>query len=80
MSKIPIGTWPKDPKLKELGRWHQIAQEESMGPYCTALFSRVLGWSREDIEVLLAMIRKELRDPSIHQYLQIYIVMGGSHD
>lgn len=51
-----------------------------MGPYCTALFSRVLGWSREDIEVLLAMIRKELRDPSIHQYLQIYIVMGGSHD
>ncbi|KAL1979526.1 hypothetical protein VTN96DRAFT_5669 [Rasamsonia emersonii] len=74
--KIPIGTWPKDPKLKELGRWHQVAQEESMGPYCYALFSRVLGWQREAIEVLLAMVRKELRDPSIHQYVQIYIVYG----
>ncbi|KAL1967037.1 hypothetical protein VTN77DRAFT_3561 [Rasamsonia byssochlamydoides] len=71
--KIRIGTWPKDPKLKELGKWHQVAQEESMGPYSYALFSHVLGWERSEIEELLAMARKELWDPSIHQYVQIYI-------
>lgn len=35
----------------------------SIGP-----FTRMLGWSFEELQVLLAGVRKELKDPNIHVY------------
>lgn len=33
-----------------------------------ALFSRVLGWSQERIEIMMAGIKKELTDRNLHLY------------
>ncbi|KAJ6079664.1 hypothetical protein N7467_009417 [Penicillium canescens] len=74
--KLPQGPWPKDPKLKELGRYHQVNMLEAMPPYTYALFTRMLGWSRVEIEALLAGIRKELCDTSHHLYTKVRIVYG----
>ncbi|KAJ5587023.1 methyltransferase [Penicillium hispanicum] len=74
--KLPQSPWPKDPKLKELGKYHQINMLEAVPPYCYALFTRVLGWKREEIEVLLAGVRRELRDLSNHLYTEVYMVYG----
>jgi hypothetical protein len=74
--KLPQGPWPKDPKLKELGRYHQVNMLEAMPPYTYALFTRMLGWSRVEIEALLAAIRKELCDTSHHLYTKVRIVYG----
>lgn len=49
---------------------------EAMGPYCYALFTRVLGWQREEIEVLVAGMRRELRDLSLHLYTKVHVVYG----
>jgi hypothetical protein len=49
---------------------------EAMPPYTYALFTRMLGWSRVEIEALLAGIRKELRDTSHHLYTKVRIVYG----
>jgi len=43
--KVPIGSWPADPKLKELGRWNLLFLTtglESMGMY---MLMHVLGVS-----------------------------------
>ncbi|KAJ5945503.1 hypothetical protein N7454_002342 [Penicillium verhagenii] len=66
--KLPQSPWPKDPKLKELGRYHQLNMLEAMPPYTFALFTRMLGWNRVQIEALLAGVRHELKDLSNHLY------------
>lgn len=74
--QLPQSPWPKDPKLKELGRYHQLNMLEAMPIYTYALFTRVLGWTRAEIEGLLAGIRTELRDTSHHLYTKVRIVYG----
>ncbi|KAL1970966.1 hypothetical protein VTN77DRAFT_2800 [Rasamsonia byssochlamydoides] len=74
--KLPIGPWPKDPKLKELGRYQQVQAIQATESYAPALFSRVLGWNSLEIDVLVAKVRNELKDPSVHMYFRVYIVYG----
>ncbi|KGO71824.1 hypothetical protein PITC_028270 [Penicillium italicum] len=74
--KLPQSPWPKDPKLKELGEYHQLNMLEAMPVYTYALFSRVLGWTRSEIEGLLAGVRTELRDTSYHLYTKLRVVYG----
>ncbi|KAL4947414.1 S-adenosyl-L-methionine-dependent methyltransferase [Aspergillus filifer] len=74
--KLPQSPWAKDPKLKELGKYHQVNMFEAIPPYCYALFTRVLGWERAEIETLCAGIRAELKDLSIHLYSEVHIVYG----
>jgi hypothetical protein len=74
--KVPMNPWPKDPKQKAIGRYMQFEQEQAAPGYTNALLSRVLGWSKEEIDVLLAHVISELRDRSIHQYSMMYLVYG----
>ncbi|KAJ5655054.1 hypothetical protein N7490_002057 [Penicillium lividum] len=74
--KLPQSPWPKDPKLKELGRYHQLNMIEAMPAYTYALLTRMQGWDRAQIETLLAGIRKELKDTSLHLYTKVHIVYG----
>ncbi|QKX58229.1 uncharacterized protein TRUGW13939_05350 [Talaromyces rugulosus] len=74
--KVPMNPWPKDAKQKEIGRYMQVEQESAAPGYTNALLSRVLGWSKEEIDVLLARVVSELRDRSIHQYSKLYVIYG----
>ena len=69
----PVGTWPQDKHRKNLGKWCQanllrilhaisIVPLTEHGPY---------RMSKEAVEVLLARVRRDLRDPEIHAYLQV---------
>ena len=49
---------------------------EAMPPYTYALFTRMLGWKRVEIEALLAGVRHELRDLSNHLYTKVHMVYG----
>lgn len=49
---------------------------EGVAPYTYALFTRVLGWERAEIEVFLANVRKEVKDLSNHIYTKQRIVYG----
>ncbi|KAL1969217.1 hypothetical protein VTN77DRAFT_471 [Rasamsonia byssochlamydoides] len=74
--KVPLSPWPKDPKLKELARYEQASMLEALDAYTLALFSRVLGWSTARIHVLLAGVRQEILDRTIHLYAKLYYVYG----
>lgn len=62
--------------MKELGRYHQVNVFEAFQPYCYALCTRVLGWEHAKIENLIAGMRKELKDLSIHPYTNVNVVYG----
>jgi hypothetical protein len=74
--QVPIGTWPKDNKLKEIGKYQVPQLIEGVRSYTPALFSRVLGWSREDIEVFCAAVGNEIKDRSLQLYQLVHIVYG----
>ncbi|KAJ0417894.1 S-adenosyl-L-methionine-dependent methyltransferase [Aspergillus carlsbadensis] len=74
--KIPFSPWPKDPKLKELGRYHQVNMLEALEAYSLALMTRFLGWTVADVQLLLAGVRRELLDRKLHIYSKMYVVYG----
>ncbi|KAJ4112519.1 hypothetical protein NW768_011686 [Fusarium equiseti] len=74
--KIPIGGWPKDPVLKEVGKCQVVQSCAAIDSYTPMLLGKVMGWGQEEVQVLMAKAKKELRDPSIHLYLPVYFIWG----
>ncbi|KAF4979156.1 hypothetical protein FZEAL_4584 [Fusarium zealandicum] len=74
--KIPIGQWPKDPVLKEVGKYQEMQSLQAIDSYTPRLFDKILGWPMDEIQVLMAQAKKELRDPAIHLYLPVYFIWG----
>lgn len=66
---VPLGTWPRDRKLKEIGRWFRVQfLEMAIEAYTLALFTRAGGWTGDEVQVLLAKVRQELKSDDIHLY------------
>ena len=66
---VPLGTWPKDPALKEIGRWFRVQfVEMALESYSLALFTRTGGWTNEEFQVLIAKVREELKSNKVHLY------------
>jgi len=74
--KLPLGSWPKDPKMKEIGNFNLVMTDRSLEGFALYLFTQVLGWSVEETHVYIAQARKELRNKSIHGYYAGITVCG----
>nr|XP_036585202.1 methyltransferase domain-containing protein [Colletotrichum truncatum]KAF6795099.1 methyltransferase domain-containing protein [Colletotrichum truncatum] len=74
--KWPTNTWPKDPKHKEIGMWNNENLMSGVEGFLMAPLTRLLGWKKEEVQILLIDVRKELNDRSIHAYYPIYSVWG----
>lgn len=66
--KWPQNPWPKDPAMKELGRWHLINTLDGLYGFTVRLFTRVLGMSSEEVDVFLVEARKDIMNKRIHSY------------
>lgn len=70
-----MGTWPKDPKLKQVGGCAFRAIYDDIEGYMTYL-AGFMGWSQKQVMVFAAHFRKELRDPNIHKFYRLKAVYG----
>lgn len=64
----PQNPWPKDRKLKELGRWNLVNMLDGLEGYSMALLTRAHGMSVEEVQVFLADVRRDMKDTRIHSY------------
>ncbi|EKG10536.1 Methyltransferase type 11 [Macrophomina phaseolina MS6] len=71
--KWPTGPWPKDRRLKELGQWSRLHLLEGLENWCLAMLTRVMGYSYEEAQVWIARIRRDIKDPKIHAYHDMYV-------
>ncbi|KAF5588038.1 demethylmenaquinone methyltransferase [Fusarium subglutinans] len=67
--KIPVGDWPKDPKLAEVGRFVRAC-------YTTMMWNDVLKWPKDEYQLFLMSIRKAIKNPRIHTYMRVRYVYG----
>ena len=51
---------------KEVGAWNYLQVMEGLEAFTYALFTRQLGYAKEEVEVLCANMRKELKSPKLH--------------
>lgn len=64
--RLPIGPWAKDAHLKTIGKFNQVQLLSGLEAFSLRLYTDVLGWQKEEVVVLLAKVRNELKDPNIH--------------
>lgn len=72
--KLPINSWPKDPQFKLIGRFWADCITSGLQGFSLALFTRVLGWSKEEVEVYLVPVRQSILDRSVHSYHKLYVL------
>ncbi|KAF5648993.1 methyltransferase [Fusarium sp. NRRL 52700] len=77
--KWPLNRWPKDPKHKQIGIWAQQNTLDALAALSLAVFTRPdgqggLGWSKEEVEVFLTGVRKDIKNVNIHSYWPIWSV------
>lgn len=74
--RIPIGPWALDPKLKELGKWERLHMQMSVDSHTPALFTRVLGYSQDQVQALIQGVKSEFRDPNLHLITSYRFITG----
>lgn len=55
----PLGPWPKDKRLKELGKWGKLGAVDSAYPFAVQLLTRE-GWTVEQVKELCEKVYKDL--------------------
>src|SRR6266480_3524791 len=70
--KIPINSWPKDPQFKLIGRFWADSLAAGLQGFALALFTRYLGWTKDEVEVYLVDVRQSLQDKNVHSYHKLY--------
>ncbi|KAI1748903.1 S-adenosyl-L-methionine-dependent methyltransferase [Xylaria castorea] len=74
--KTTLGAWAADAKHKEIGQYARLALEQDIEGFIMYMWTTVLGWTREEIAVYAAHLRRELRSPSHHAYYPQRVVVG----
>lgn len=68
MKKLPIGPWPKDPRMKELGGYGLAIIETGLKSYGFAMFTRVLGMKPSEVAELCDNAFDEFCRSDVHAY------------
>ncbi|KAH6869390.1 S-adenosyl-L-methionine-dependent methyltransferase [Thelonectria olida] len=74
--KVPYGTWPKDKGLKELGGYTGLYLDLSLDGFAVYPIGQILGWSFEEVQVLVAQMRAAVRDPKNLTNGYMHVVYG----
>ena len=59
------------PLQKKIGAWFHLQTKEGLEGFTLRLFTKVLGWQIEEVQVLLAAVRKDMDNPKIHVYMNL---------
>jgi hypothetical protein len=69
--------------LHHPGAWAYENTLEALAALSLAVFTRPLGagglgWSTDELEVMLAAVRKDLKNPNIHSYWPMYVLISNT--
>lgn len=68
---VPANPWAKGRDEKLLGAMQMRSNLEGLGALTLWVFTKGLGWKREDVEVFFIDMRRELTDRRIHAYITL---------
>ncbi|GME22706.1 Methyltransferase type 11 [Neofusicoccum parvum] len=74
--KFPIGPWAKDKDKKELGMFNLMQTLQGLEGYTLWLFTHMLGWKKEEVDVVVAKVRNEVMSKWLHSQFDLHVVYG----
>ncbi|KAL6410877.1 methyltransferase type 11 [Ilyonectria robusta] len=74
--RVPIGPWPKDPTLKQIGAHNYMQINGGLEGLTLRLYTSVLHWKEDEILVFLSQVRKSLKNPNVHAMFDLHVVYG----
>ncbi|GAB1316935.1 mRNA 3 end-processing YTH1 [Madurella fahalii] len=72
--KLPVGSWPKDPRLKEIGTFMTVNFVEGVEAFTAVPFRDILGWSEEEVAILNAGVRAAARRRDVHPMFDFIVI------
>ncbi|VTT58749.1 unnamed protein product, partial [Fusarium fujikuroi] len=60
---LPVGGWPQDKKLKQIGLYNGAFIDHSIDAFAIFPIGEILGWSEEEVTILVSQMRKALKEP-----------------
>jgi hypothetical protein len=76
LPQVPIGTWPKDKRLKEIGQFQRVQVSDAIEAFSLAFYTRVLGHTFEQTKVVIEAVKREISDPKLHLYNMHRFIYG----
>ena len=67
----PVGTWARGERMKLLGLWYREDLLSGLQGISLAVLTRGLGMSKEEVDLLLLDVTKELRSNAIHIFVPV---------
>ncbi|VTO82049.1 unnamed protein product [Fusarium graminearum] len=74
--KVPIGGWPQDNKLKQVGFYNGAFIDQSIDGFAIFPIGEILGWSFDEATVLVSEMKKAFREPRSMPYFVVHMVYG----
>lgn len=71
--KWPCGPWPEDQAGKRLGRLQKQNILMALEAASLMLFTKQLGWTKEEVEAIIREAREDLEDLGKHIYCRMYV-------
>jgi hypothetical protein len=71
--KIPTSPWPKDRRLKRVGGLELLNLMEGAEAFLLRGYTKEFGKTREELEILLMQMRKELTTQRYHSYVSLWV-------
>lgn len=68
--RVPMGTWAKDRKMKEIGTWVREVSVMGFEAYGLFAFTKVLGWDVEKAKKVIQGAMDEAKGNKIHTIIQ----------
>ncbi|KAI8649750.1 Tam methyltransferase [Fusarium keratoplasticum] len=78
--KFPIGGWPKDPKLAEIGRFVKLTLENDLEGYTLMMWHDVVQWPKDEYQLFLMGLRRAICNPEVYSYMTVRYVYGRKGD
>ncbi|WDK12821.1 methyltransferase domain-containing protein [Colletotrichum graminicola] len=73
---VPTSPWARGRNQKILGAMQMTNNLEGVQGITMKIFTQVLGWSQEAVELLLVDVRRDMADKKIHAYITVHVHMG----
>ena len=70
----PIGPWPKDPYLKDLGRWGERNWCDGIEGWVMALYTRLLGWTYDEVKAFVKDFQGVIKDRRGRYWQEVRVV------
>lgn len=74
--KLPMGAWPKDKTMKKIGAFNFVQTYEGLEAFVLAVFTRILGWTADEVQVFIAKCRADMKRKDVHMVLNFWVVYG----